>query len=80
VSELSLFNANSAILLSYIKASTSKLSMRLDDGEVCFVLDLHAGLNLHSASTLKQQSVRIHVAPLGHIILIPSQPVFVLSP
>ena len=29
---------------------------------------------------LKQQSADRHVAPLGHIILIPSQPVFVLSP
>ena len=80
MSELSLFNANSAILLSYIKASTSKLSMRLDDGEVCFVLDLHAGLNLHSASTLKQQSAGVHVASLGHIFLIPSQLIFALSP
>ena len=80
MSELLLFSANSAIFFSYIKASTSKLSMRLDDGEVCFVLDHHAGLNLYSASTLKQQFVSIHVAPLGHIILIPSQPVFALLP
>jgi hypothetical protein len=27
-----------------------------------------------------QQSAGRHVAPLGHIILIPNQPVFVLSP
>jgi hypothetical protein len=32
-------------------------------------------LDFYSASSLKQ-----HVAPLGHIILIPSQPVFALSP
>jgi hypothetical protein len=31
-------------------------------------------------SSLKQQSTGRHVAPLGHIILIPSQPVFALSP
>jgi hypothetical protein len=31
-----------------------------------------------SASSLKQQSADEHVAPLGHIILIPSQPVFAL--
>jgi hypothetical protein len=31
-------------------------------------------------SALKQQSADRHVAPLGHIILIPSQPVFALSP
>jgi len=31
-------------------------------------------LDLYSASSLKQQSAGRHVAPLGHIILIPSQP------
>ena len=34
----------------------------------------------HIASSLKQQSMDRHVAQLGHIILIPSQPVFALSP
>jgi 23S rRNA maturation-related 3'-5' exoribonuclease YhaM len=33
----------------------------------------------YSASSLKQQSMDIHVTPLGHIILIQSQPVFALS-
>jgi hypothetical protein len=33
-----------------------------------------------SANSLKQQSVDRHFVPLGHIILIPSQPVFALSP
>ena len=37
-------------------------------------------LDFYSANSLKQQSVDKHVAPLGHIILTPSQPVFVLSP
>jgi len=49
-------------------------------------------LDFYSASSLKQQSKGRHVAPLGHIItdrhvtplepfiLIPSQPVFALSP
>ena len=32
------------------------------------------------ASSMKQQSWDWHVAPLGHLILIPSRPVFVLSP
>jgi hypothetical protein len=32
--------------------------------------------NLNSSSSLKQQSVERHVTPIGHIILIPSQPVF----
>jgi hypothetical protein len=36
-------------------------------------------LNLYSASSLKQQTSDIYVAPFGHIILIPSQPVFALS-
>jgi hypothetical protein len=42
-----------------------------DDDEVRFVLDQHAELDFYSASSLKQQSVDRHVAPLGHIILIP---------
>jgi hypothetical protein len=33
-----------------------------------------------SASSLKQQSAGRHVDPLKHSILIPSQPVFALSP
>jgi hypothetical protein len=38
-------------------------------------------LDCYSTSPLKQQSGDRHVAPLGHIILIPSQPVsvFVLN-
>jgi hypothetical protein len=51
-----------------------------DDDEVHFVLDQHAELDFFGASSLKQQSAGRHVAPLEHIILIPSQPVFVLSP
>ena len=43
-------------------------------------LDQHAELDFHSASSLKQQSVKRHVVQLRHIILIPSQPVFALSP
>jgi hypothetical protein len=33
-------------------------------------------LDFYNASSLKQQSAGRHVAPLGHIILIPSQPAF----
>jgi hypothetical protein len=51
-----------------------------DDDEVGFVLDKHAELDFYSASPLKQQSAGRHVAPLWHIILIPSQLVFALSP
>ena len=57
-----------------------QVNYQWDDDEVRFVLDEHAELDLHSASSLKQQSVDRHVAPLGHIIIMPSQPVFALSP
>jgi len=33
-------------------------------------------LDFYSASSLKQQSADRHVAPLGHVIVIPSQSVF----
>jgi hypothetical protein len=48
--------------------------------EVRFALDQHTELDFYSAISPKQQSAGRHVAPLGHIILIPSQPVFALSP
>jgi hypothetical protein len=54
--------------------------IRWDDNDVRFVLDQHAQLDFYSDISLKQQSVGRHVAaPLGHIIPIQSQPVFVLS-
>ena len=43
------------------------------------ILDQHANLDCYSASSLKQQPGGRHVAPLGHIILIPSQSIFLLS-
>ena len=57
-----------------------KVNFQWDDDEVRFVLDQRAELDFYSARSLKQQSAGRHVAPLGHIILIPSQPVLVLSP
>jgi len=39
-----------------------------------FVLDQQAELDFYSANSLNQQSEGRHVAPLVHIILIPSQP------
>ena len=57
-----------------------QVNVQRDDDEVRFVLDQYAELDFYSASSLKQQSAGRHVAPLGHIILIPIQPVFVLSP
>jgi hypothetical protein len=53
---------------------------RWDDDDVGFVLDQHTELDFNSASSLKQQSAGRHVAPLGHIILIPSQIVSALTP
>jgi hypothetical protein len=59
---------------------TPVLFINTDDDEVRFVLDQHAELDFYSASSLKRQSAGRHVAPLGHIIPIASQPVFALSP
>ena len=57
-----------------------QVNFQWDDDEVRFVFDQHAELDFYSASSLKQQSTDRHVAPLGHIIPIPRQPVFTLSP
>ena len=62
-------------LLLYVNSAMLQLeqvNFQWDDDEVRFVLDQHAGLDFHSASSLKQQSTGRYVAPLGHIILIPS--------
>ena len=57
-----------------------QVNFQSDDDEVHFVLDQHAELDFYSASSLIQQSVCRHVSPLRHIILIPNQPVFSLTP
>ena len=77
MSESLLFNANSVI---FQLNRARKSYVQWNDDEVHFVLDQHAELDFDSASSLKQQSVARHVVPLGHIILIPSQPVFALTP
>jgi len=64
--------------VSYIMAK--HVIFQWDDDEIRFVLDQHAELDFYSASSLKQESAGRHVAPFGRIILIPSQPVFALSP
>ena len=74
VSEWLWFNVNSAI--SWQK----QVNFQWDNDEIRFALDQHAELDIYSASALKQQSAGKHVVPLGHIILILSQPVFALSP
>ena len=68
-------------LINFSAISYKKqVNFQWEDDEVRFVLDQHAELDFHSASSLKQQSAGRHVAPLRHIILIPSQPVFALTP
>ena len=47
-----------------------QVNFQWEADQVQLVLDRHAELDLHSASSLKQQSAGRHVAPLGHIILI----------
>jgi hypothetical protein len=57
-----------------------QVNFQWDDDDVHFVLDQHAELDFYSPSSLKQQFADRHVALLGHIILILSQPDFALSP
>ena len=47
-----------------------------DDDDIHFVLDVE----FHLYSVRNQQLAGRHIAPLGHIVLILSQPVFVLTP
>jgi hypothetical protein len=62
------------------KANLAFFRFLRDNDEVRFVLEQHAGLDFHGASSLKQQSTGRYVAPLGHIIVIPSEPVCALYP
>jgi hypothetical protein len=57
-----------------------QVNFQWDDDEVCFVLTQHVWLDFYSASSLNRQFGNMYVAPLGHIIRIPIQPVFALSP
>jgi hypothetical protein len=73
MSEWLLINANSAIFQPYL--GKIKLIFKWNDDEAHFVLNQHANsLGFYSANSFKQQSADRHVAPLGHIILIPNQP------
>ena len=78
VSKWLLFNANSAIFQLY--PGEKKLILNEMMMKSALYINQHAELHLYSASSLKYQSTGRHVAPLGHIILIPSKPVFALSP
>jgi hypothetical protein len=77
VSEWVLLSANSTMFSAI--TWREQVNFQWDDAEVRFELDQQ--LEFYSASSLKQQSAGSrHASPLGHIILIPSQPVFALSP
>jgi hypothetical protein len=78
VSEWLLLNGNSSIFQLY-HCENKLIFNEMMMSEVRFVLDQHAELEFYSAISLKQQSTGRHVVPLGHIILIPNQPVFALT-
>ena len=75
VSEWLLFNANSAIYQLYHGENKLIIDEMMTRSALYKTNTLHE-LYFHSASSLKQHSAGRHVAPLGHIILIPSLPVF----
>ena len=64
-------------LFSYIMARTSYIQG--NDDNVRFILDQHTYVDVYTASSQKQHSAGRHVVPLRHIILIPRQPVVLLS-
>ena len=74
-----MFNAK-WVIFSAISMPQQVTSWWNDDDYVRLVLDQYAELNLYSSETLKQQSAGRYVPSLGHVILIPRQPVFALSP
>jgi hypothetical protein len=74
VSEWQQFSNSSAI------SWREQVHFQRDGDEFRFILDQYADLDFYSASSLKQQFTGRYVAPLGHIILIPGQPIFALSP
>ena len=76
----SIFSIIQWLLFNTAISWREKFNLQSDDDEVRLVPDQHANLNLYSASSLKQQTVDSYVAPLEHIILIPSQLIFALSP
>jgi hypothetical protein len=61
----------------YIVVRTSYILMR---GWWCPLCTIPTFLDFHSASSLKQHSAGRHVAPPGHIILIPNKSVFAVTP
>jgi hypothetical protein len=75
VSEWLLFNVKWAFCQPYHDEN----KLHFNDMMMMLICTRPTRLIGNSASWLKQPSVGRHVAPLGHIILIPSQPVFSLA-
>jgi hypothetical protein len=71
------FDDKCAIFQQLVYHGENKLNLMMS--RCRFVLDKHAYFDLYSASSLKQHFVGRYVIPLGHIILIPSQPIFALT-
>jgi hypothetical protein len=67
-----LFNAKWAIFWLF----HGKNKVRFDEMMMTFTL---FWMEFYGASSLKKQSAVKHVAPFGHIILIPRHPVFSLT-
>jgi hypothetical protein len=57
-----------------------QVNFKWDDDEVCFVVDQHGYLDFIMLAHWNNSTQIDIVALLWHIILIPSQPVFALSP
>ena len=73
-----MFNASTAILQLY-HGETKLIFNELMMGTLC-TRQTRLVRFLMSANSVKQKFADRHIAALGHIILIPSQPVFALSP
>ena len=75
VSEWLLLSANSAIFQLY----HGENKLILNEMVMVSLCTRPTRCDIYSASSLKQQSVGRHVAPLWHSCLIPNQPVFALA-
>jgi hypothetical protein len=78
VSELVQLTANSEIFQLY-HGESKLIYNEMKIRSTLYLINM-LSLIFYSASSLKQQSVDKHVGLLGHIIPIPSLPVFALSP
>jgi hypothetical protein len=74
-------NRSGGEMVRVLDSSVVEYKLNFNNNDVVrFVLEQQAELDFYSASSPKQQSAGRHIGPLKHFILIPSQPVFALSP